>query len=174
MHYTLHLTNNCNMACDYCYVDNRETEAMTLETARKAVDMASSAGGGSVGIIFFGGEPLLEKDLIYEIVQYCRTRETRGECLYHFKVTTNGLLLDNEFMDFSKNNGVLIALSHDGVSEAHDLHRKAKGGSGTFDRLSPTIDLLLSYQPYAPVLMTINPDSVQYYADSVMHLYKKG
>jgi len=173
MHYTLHLTNQCNMACDYCYVNNLIPETMTFDTAKKAVDMASSAGSESVGIIFFGGEPLVKRELIYDIVQYCKTKERLDDCLYHFKVTTNGLLLDNEFMEFSKESSVLIALSHDGVSEAHDLHRKVKGGGGTFEQLSPGIDLLLSYQPYAPVLMTVNPDTVQYYADSVRYLYTR-
>lgn len=174
MHYTLHLTNQCNMACGYCYVDGKKAETMSLQTAEKAVDLASRSGSGSVGIIFFGGEPLLKKKLIYGVVQYCRSIEKQDGCFYHFKVTTNGLLLDREFMEFSQKNGVLIALSHDGVMEAHDLYRKVKNGGGTFDRLSPAIDLLLAYQPYAPVLMTVNPDTVRYYAESVRYLYKKG
>lgn len=174
MHYTLHLTNQCNMACDYCYVDGKKPETMSLETAQKAIDLASRSDGGSVGIIFFGGEPLLEKKLIYNIVQYCRAIEKPDRCLYHFKVTTNGLLLNQEFMEFSQTNGVLIALSKDGVMKAHNLHRKIKSGEGTFDKLSSAIDLLLAFQPYAPVLMTVNPDTVQYYAESVRYLYKRG
>ncbi len=173
MHYTLHLTNNCNMACDYCYVNNGKLDTMSLETAGKAVDMASK-GEGSVGIIFFGGEPLLESGLLQEVVHYCRKKEKQEGCLFHFKVTTNGLLITNGFMEFCNGNGVYVALSHDGIGKAHDLHRKEKKGAGTFELLSPRMDMLLSYQPYAPVLMTVNPDTVQYYSASVRYLYNKG
>lgn len=174
MHYTLHLTGNCNMACDYCYVSTGKLKTMSFETARKAVDLAALKSEGSIGIIFFGGEPLLEKELLADLVCYCRAREQKDGSLFHFKVTTNGLLLDTGFLEFSAKYGVFVALSHDGVLEAHDLHRKDKKGSGTFDLLSARIDSLLSYQPYAPALMTVNPDTVRHYAASVRYLFNKG
>lgn len=174
MHYTLHLTNQCNMACDYCYVNGQKAETMSLQTAEKAIGLASRSESGSVGIIFFGGEPLLGKKLIYNIVQYCRSIEKPDGCYYHFKVTTNGLLLDQEFMEFTQKNAVMIALSHDGVINAHDLHRKLKNRDGTFNALSDRINLLLAFQPYAPAMMTVNPDTVQYYSKSVKYLYEKG
>ncbi len=177
MHFTLHLTNQCNMACDYCYVNRDKPMTMTAETARKAVDMASFGNAAempSVGIIFFGGEPLTQKDLIYRTVEYCKDRERESGCLYHFKVTTNGMLLDESFLAFARDNNVFVAISHDGVREAHDLHRMDVNGNGTFELLSAKSDLLLSYQPYAPVLMTINPDNVQYYAKSVDYLFNRG
>jgi len=177
MHYTLHLTNKCNMACDYCYVDKNEPRTMTAETAEKAVILASSTNTAekpSVGIIFFGGEPLTQKELIYRTVKYCRNREREAGCFFHYKVTTNGLLLDEPFMEFARDYNVFTALSHDGVREAHDLHRRDIGGGATFDLLSEKIDLLLSYQPYAPVLMTVNPDNVQYYAKSVEYFFHRG
>lgn len=175
MHYTLHLTNRCNMNCTYCYVDDREPDFMDFETARKAVELAvASRQEGSVGIIFFGGEPLIHKDLIYRIVGYCRQVKQETGCPFHFKVTTNGLLLDQEFLDFSQREHLFIALSHDGVREAHDRHRVDESGSGTFARLSEKIELLLSYRPYAPVMLVVNPDTVRYYCDSVQYLYAKG
>lgn len=174
MHFTLHLTNKCNMACDYCYVDGCGALSMSFETARKAVELASSGSNGPVGIIFFGGEPLLEKDLIRNIVQYCRTNEKQSNCRYHFKITTNGTLLDLDFMEFADRNRILVAMSHDGVREAHNRHRVGKDRQDTFELLSPKVDLLLSHQPYAPVLMTVNPDTVRYYADSVRYLYARG
>jgi len=124
---------------------------MQVDTARKVVDMAASSGTSSIGIIFFGGEPLLYKDLIGEVVEYCKWLERRSCCYFHYKVTTNGLLLDKDFMELSIRNNIFIALSHDGIKEAHDRHRIDRAGQGTFDRLSNRIDLLLSVRPYAPV-----------------------
>lgn len=174
MHVTLHLTNECNMGCRYCYVDGVNPQVMDPSTACKAVDLAVSDCGKSVGIIFFGGEPLLYKDLIYSTIEYANAKRKQAGIHMHFKVTTNGTLLDEDFMEYSARENLFIALSHDGVREAHDLHRVDKGGAGTFDRLSDKIDLLLKYRPYAPVMMTVNPDTVMYYADSVKYLYARG
>ena len=173
MHYTLHLSNNCNMACKYCYVDKGHILKMNKETVVKTVNMAANEKN-SVGIIFFGGEPLLCKDIIYETVEYCRWMEKNNDCRFHYKVTTNGLLLDEAFMEFSLKHNLFIALSHDGVQEAHDKHRVDNDGRGTFKKLSSKMELLLSQRPYAPVLMVVNPDTVDLYAESVQYLYQRG
>ncbi len=174
MNYTLHLTNNCNMACKYCYVDRKNGSVMDLDTAKKAVDMAAASKKSSVGIVFFGGEPLMHKELIYDVVEYCRWKEKDSEVRFHYKVTTNGLLLDEAFMKFSSENNLFIALSHDGSQAAHDKNRVDIQDHGTFEGLSEKIRLLLSSRPYAPVLMTVNPDTAEYYAESVEYLYEQG
>jgi uncharacterized protein len=174
MHYTLHLTNSCNMACKYCYVNHENTETMSFETARKAVDMAAAIKGVPTGIIFFGGEPLLCRDLINEILEYSQWKEKESGSMFYYKITTNGLLLDESFMDLSMRENIFIALSHDGIREAQDMHRLDLCKKGTFSKLSNKIDLLLSKRPYSPVLMTVNPDTADLYADSVIYLYEKG
>jgi uncharacterized protein len=162
------------MACNYCYVDHNNIKNMNMETARKAVDLAAKGSKSSIGIVFFGGEPLLHKDLIKETIEYCRWKEREEDCMFYFKITTNGLLLDNEFMELSLKEDIFIALSHDGIREAHDKNRLDTEMKGTFNRLSGKIDMLLSQRPYAPVLMVVNPDTVEYFADSVRYLYGKG
>lgn len=174
MHYTLHLTNSCNMSCKYCYVNHEMPVFMSAETARKAVDLAVKDGRKSNGIVFFGGEPLLCKDLIYETIEYCRWKEKQNNCMFYFKITTNGLLLDKDFMDLSLKENVFIALSHDGIKEAQDSYRIETNGVGTFSKLSEKIELLLSNRPYAPVLMVTNPDTAEFFADSVIYLYERG
>ncbi len=173
MHYTLHLTNNCNMACTYCYVNKHQVISMDRETAVKAVNMAAEEKN-SVGIIFFGGEPLMRKNLIYETVEYCKWMEKKHRGRFHYKVTTNGLLLDEAFMEFSLREHIFIALSHDGIREAHDKHRVDNEGKGTFEKLSGTMELLLSNRPYTPVMMVVSPDTVEFYAKSVQYLYQRG
>ncbi|ATW28186.1 radical SAM/SPASM domain-containing protein [Candidatus Formimonas warabiya] len=173
MHYTLHLTNQCNMACTYCYVNKDQVISMERETAVKAVNMAAEAKN-STGIIFFGGEPLMQKNLIYETVEYCTWLEKKHRGRFHYKVTTNGLLLDEAFMEFSLQEHIFIAFSHDGIREAHDKHRVDNKGKGTFEKLAGKIELLLSKRPYAPVLMVVSPDTVEFYAESVQYLYQSG
>lgn len=168
MHYTVHLTNGCNLACRYCYV-HQSTEVMSLETAHAAVDLAAREPGHH-GIIFFGGEPLLQRQTIYDTVRYAQSLGLQGK--FHYKITTNGTLLDEEFLRFSKQNQVFIALSHDGT--AQDLNRVTHRDEGTFARLEPIAKRLLQVRPYAPVLMTVAPNAVKFYAQGVEYLYSLG
>lgn len=186
MHMTLHLTEGCNLACRYCYV-KQHPGSMSLETAKAAVRLAaassiaadknsSSRTGGlaSCGIIFFGGEPLLCRDLIEEIVCFCRALEKEEPVCFHFKMTTNGTLLTEDFLEFSKKERIMIALSHDGTKRAHDLLRCSHNGQGTYEALETRISLLLKAHPYAPVMITVNPETVWDYADGVRELWQKG
>ena len=173
MHYTLHLTNNCNMACDYCYVDKSNIQNMSFDIVKKVIEKAVCEKQ-PVGIVFFGGEPLLQKEIIYKAVEYGKKKENYGELYLYYKITTNGLLLDKEFIDFSIRENIFIALSHDGIQQAHDCHRVDSAGQGTFSDLSPKIDLLLAVRPYASVLIVVTPETVQYYAESVEYLYNRG
>ncbi|MCX7747284.1 MAG: radical SAM protein [Clostridia bacterium] len=174
MHFTLHLTDHCNMACSYCYIHKKNSGTMSMDTAKKVIDLAAKSREGSNGIIFFGGEPLLYKDLIYQTVEYCKWKQQKENCYFHYKVTTNGLLLDEAFIDFSIKENLFIALSHDGVREAHDKHRVDVNGEGTFFRLSGVSDALLEARPYSPVMMVISPDTAEYFTESVEYLFSRG
>jgi uncharacterized protein len=171
VHFTLHLTTACNMRCSYCYSPPHGGAAMSPDIGRRAMDLGARLTDGSCGIVFFGGEPLLHKDLIRELVAYGRGK---GPAAYHFKLTTNGLLLDDDFIEFSLANDVLIAMSFDGVADAHDAHRRLPDGSPTFDLLLPRLKMLLEARPYASVLMVVNPDTVRHLSDSVSFLLDLG
>ena len=175
MHVTIHLTTSCNMRCGYCYAPPSQAMDMSLETAERAVDFAAGFDReNNTGIIFFGGEPLLKKEVIYHTVAYCnRQRKERGR-MFHFKVTTNGLLLDQAFLEFARLNRVAVALSIDGTGAAHDTHRREASGAPTFDRVDRAADLLLAYQPYASALMVVSPETVGSYAESAAYLFGKG
>jgi len=147
---------------------------MTEEVGRRAMALGSRRADGSCGVVFFGGEPLLHKNLIRRLVAHGRELEKRRAGRFHFKVTTNGLLLDEDFLDFSVRNDLLIAMSFDGVREAHDRHRRLPDGSGTFDVLLERLKLLLSVRPYASVLMVVNPDTAPHLAESVSFLLDLG
>ena len=179
MHLTLHLTGRCNFHCRYCYAAPHAGGDMTWETARAAVDLAVDVcrrenPGQSIGVIFFGGEPLLRRELIVQVIRYCHEISSRTAQSFHFKVTTNGSLLDESFLTEPPTSEIFVALSHDGVPEAHDMHRVDAGGEGTFARLRPVIEMLLRWKPYAPVMLVTTPETVRHYAKSVKFLFECG
>lgn len=93
MHLTLHLTDRCNLACRYCY-QRHGTKRMSFETAMAAIEECTR-GEENCGIIFFGGEPLLEEDLIFGVIDEC---ERRMPLRFHYKVTTNGTMVTSDFL----------------------------------------------------------------------------
>lgn len=172
MHFTLHLTDSCNLACRYCYV-KQSPQTMTPGITHAAIDLAARSES-NCGIIFFGGEPLLFRDLITDAVAYGESLDQKRQNRFHYKITTNGLLMDDAFLRYSLEHEVFIALSFDGIRAAHDANRVTHSGESTFDETEQKAKDLLSFRPYAPVLMTVSPNTVRYYAESVGYLYSLG
>lgn len=171
MHLTLHVTNKCNLRCGYCYV-HHGAESMTRETALAAVDMAARANT-PCGLIFFGGEPLIERNLIYGIVEYSQqVRKKTGQTFY-YKITTNGTLLDEEFLNFSRDVNMMVGFSHDGLAQ-DDFRVFSNSGAGTAAALEDKIPLLLRYQPYALVMCVANPGTAGKLSASVEYLFDRG
>lgn len=149
-------------------------EADRLQDERQASTPALPAAPPSCGVVFFGGEPLLCKDRIAGIVEDARRMEREGTGRFHFKITTNGVLLDDAWLDFAVRNDVLVAMSFDGVRDAHDTHRRLAGGGPSFDLLLGRLKNLLAARPYASVLMAVNPDTARWLAESVEFLLDLG
>ena len=152
---------------------------MSFATVKSAIELAledsrRKGSDDSLGVIFFGGEPLLMRDLIEQTVRHCHKIEGETGQLFHYKITTNGMLLDESFLADPDTSEIFVAMSLDGVQAAHDAGRVDADGNGTFERLEPKIDLLLRHKPYAPVMMTITPQTVAWYAESVEWLYSRG
>jgi uncharacterized protein len=170
MHLTLHITNKCNLRCKYCYVD-KDAQSMTQKTAFAATQLAASENA-PCGLVFFGGEPLLERPLIYDIVGHSQKLKGETGQVFYYKITTNGILLDEEFLKFSQSIGMMVGFSHDG--HAQDDCRVFPDGSGTWDALAEKIPLLLKYQPYAVAMCTINPETAHKLSASVLWLFEMG
>lgn len=170
MHVTLHITTGCNMSCGYCYSPPINRNDMSQMVAFQSIDFISEQYTTNTGIIFFGGEPLLKKDLIKETIEYSKTKPD----YFHYKVTTNGLLLDSDFLEYANSVGLQVSISVDGNREAHNTFRRFPDGKPTFDLLKDKIELLLKYQPYAKSLMTVSPETVKYYSESVDYLLNLG
>lgn len=171
MNFTLHLTADCNLNCVYCY-EKHSPLRMDMQTAIAACDLMFSFGHKKNGFSLFGGEPLLCRNLIERLTAYAaeRNKALGGELSY--KLTTNGVLLDEEFLQLADDRNIEIALSHDGLLQ--DIQRVDKAGRGTAERLEPKIDLLLRRQPDAVAMLTVIPQHVERLAESVEWLYRRG
>jgi len=145
-----------------------------MEVIQKALRLSTTLHPHNTGIIFFGGEPLLRKDLIKKTITICRKLEQKLGYSYHFKVTTNGLLLDRPFLEYATKARLQIALSIDGEEEAHNYFRRTTKGKDTFAKIDGIIDDLLSNQPYSYALMTVCPETLHFYSQSVEYLINRG
>ena len=171
MNLTLHLTADCNLRCRYCY-ETHCKKHMTWDTAKQAVDLVFSYGHKTNGLSLFGGEPLLERDLAERICRYAKAQAQRRGVSVRFKMTTNGTLLDEDFLKFANDHDLEIALSHDGLLQ--DEQRLTRDGRPTRAKLEPVVDMLLRYQSNAAALQTVTPMTVGGMAESVQWLYDRG
>jgi len=164
----LQVTQECNLRCKYCvysgsYHSNRthSSKRMTLETAKKAVDflIAHSDELERVSLAFYGGEPLLEFDLIKQCVEYAKGK-VEGKTVA-FVLTTNGTLLSDSVVDFLAENDFGLNISLDGSKEEHDRNRKFVNGEGSFDAIIRNIRRIQErhpeYDKRVTVSTTINP-----------------
>lgn len=170
MIFSVHLTENCNMNCAYC-VREKHPKDMSMETMQAVCERIFS-DGKTAGISFFGGEPLIKKELIRYALEYGRKKSEETGIPFHTKMTTNGVLLDDAFLQMAKVNGLVIALSFEGT--AQDACRHMANGDSSFQLIEEKAKLLLSYLPDSYVLMTIAPNAVDGFADAVKYLYGLG
>ena len=170
MNLTLHLTENYNMDCSYC-VREKCPRDMTEDVLYKACELAFSRGQRA-GLCFFGGEPLLRKDLIYKALDYCKEKSEQTGMVFNCKMTTNGTLLDEAFLERAVKAEMGIGLSFDG--KAQDVCRFFVGGQPTSSVVEQKAKLLLKYMPGSTALATIAPQAVPYYAESVKYLHDLG
>jgi len=139
----LHIAHDCNLKCKYCFAGegnyHGERAQMSLEVGQKAIDFVIDNSGNrkNLEIDFFGGEPLLNLDTVKGIVNYAREREKTCGKHFRFTLTTNGVLLGDEEMEYLNSTMDNIVLSLDGRKDVHDHMRTRKDGSGTYDAVVP-------------------------------------
>jgi len=147
---------------------------MSFATGRQALELGSQLSTKSCGIVFFGGEPLLCTELIKELVSCALEMERNRSGRFHFKITTNGTLLNDSFLEFAMQEDVFVALSVDGIRRAHDVHRRTPTGGPTFDVVIARLRRLLEVRPYSSILMVVNPETAIHLAESVEFLLDEG
>lgn len=167
---SLCVTHNCNLNCVYCYQHHDTHSRMTRETAHKCIDWIFDnipSGMSEVEIGFIGGEPLLEFDLIKDIVSY--TCSVPRETKYIFYATTNGTVLSEDMKEwFTTHKSIFVlALSLDGNKDSHNYNR-----SKSFDKID--FDFFLKNYPEQSVKMTLSEFSVQHLAENIKFVHSMG
>ena len=139
----LNVAHTCNLSCEYCFARGGKYHGpdaiMTEETARDAIDflIANSGSHYNLDVDFFGGEPLMNWDVVKETVDYARSLEEKHNKHFNFTLTTNGMLLDDDKIDYLNENMKNVVLSLDGRRDTHDEFRKTLGGHRSFDTVVP-------------------------------------
>jgi uncharacterized protein len=150
----LNVTNQCNLACTYCYefgadkiaTPSGKPKYMTLETAKTSVDflLDQSKGRKAVHITFFGGETLMNFKLLRDVVLYANEQGTLRDCKVGFSLTTNATLLTDEIIAFLSDQGIGVTVSMDGPPDLQDRHRVYKNGKGSYAVIEPRLRKLIA------------------------------
>ncbi|MDF1563036.1 MAG: radical SAM protein [Deltaproteobacteria bacterium] len=171
----LHLTQACNLRCTYCYAPDKQVKkAMSLTTAKKAIDLVTGLGNGSACVSYFGGEPLLVWDTIETLTRHGREVGARLGKTMHFRLSTNGTLFDERKLRFCRENNMLFAISLDGDKEAHDAQRILPNGKGSFDLLDSKLDMILELCPHTVFTSVITPQSAARLSSSIEYMWGRG
>ncbi len=145
----LHVAHDCNLACKYCFAGEGEYHGkrgmMSLETGKKAIDfiITESKHRTNIEIDFFGGEPLMNFEVVKGVVDYARLRESETGKHFRFTMTTNGVLLNDEIIDYLNENMYNVVLSLDGRPEVNDHMRPTPNGKGSYEIILPKFKKLV-------------------------------
>lgn len=145
----LHVAHSCNLNCAYCFArqgNYKGTEAlMSFEVGKQSLDFLIQNSGDRVNleVDFFGGEPLMNWQVVKDLVAYARTQEPIYNKNFRFTLTTNGMLIDDDVIEFSNKEMHNVVLSLDGRKEVHDRLRKNLAGEGSYDKILPKFQQLV-------------------------------
>lgn len=139
----LHIAHDCNLACRYCFAEEGEYHGrramMSYEVGKQALDflIANSGSRKNLEVDFFGGEPLMNWKVVKDLVAYGRSQEKIHNKHFRFTLTTNGVLLNDEIMEFANKEMDNVVLSIDGRREVHDFMRPFRKGAGSYELVVP-------------------------------------
>ena len=145
----LHVAHTCNLNCQYCFASqgqyHGERALMSFEVGKQALDFLIAQSGSRVNleVDFFGGEPLMNWDVVKQLVEYARSVEKERGKNFRFTLTTNGMLIDDDVIDFANREMSNVVLSLDGRKEIHDRLRVDYAGNGSYERIVPKFQKLV-------------------------------
>ena len=145
----LHVAHTCNLNCGYCFASqgkyHGDRAVMSPETGKRALDFLVEHSGTrhNLEVDFFGGEPLMNWDVVKELVLYARSIEKAAGKNFRFTLTTNGMLIDEDVIDFANREMSNVVLSLDGRKEIHDRCRVDYAGNGSWERIVPKFQKLV-------------------------------
>ena len=139
----LHIAHTCNLNCSYCFASqgnySGDRALMSFETGKRALDFLIENSGArkNLEVDFFGGEPLMNWDVVKQLVKYARKIEKEHNKNFRFTLTTNGVLVDDDVIEFSNKEMSNVVLSLDGRKEVHDRFRVDYAGNGSWEKIVP-------------------------------------
>ena len=145
----LHVAHTCNLNCAYCFASqgkyHGERALMSFEVGKQALDFLMDHSGSrrNLEVDFFGGEPLMNWDVVKQLVEYARSVEKERGKNFRFTLTTNGVLIDDEVIEFANREMSNVVLSLDGRKEINDRTRVDYAGNGSYDRIVPKFQKLV-------------------------------
>ena len=178
----LHVSHDCNLKCKYCFASQGdfggEKEMMSFEVGKKAIDylIANSGNRRNLEIDFFGGEPLMNFDIVKELVAYGRKVEKENGKNIRFTITTNGVLLDDDKIDYINEHMHNVVLSLDGRKEINDNMRPTVNDKGSYDVIMPKFKKLVDKRPkdkYYYIRGTFTRDNLDF-SEDVLHFANEG
>ena len=145
----LHVAHTCNLNCSYCFASqgkyHGDRALMSFEVGKRALDFLIENSGKrrNLEVDFFGGEPLMNWDVVKQLVQYARSVEKEHNKNFRFTLTTNGMLIDEDVIEFANKEMSNVVLSLDGRKEINDLKRVDYAGNGSYDKIVPKFKQLV-------------------------------
>ncbi len=145
----LHVAHTCNLNCSYCFASqgkyHGDRALMSFEVGKRALDFLIENSGTrtNLEVDFFGGEPLMNWDVVKQLVLYARSIEKEKHKNFRFTLTTNGMLIDDDVIDFANKEMSNVVLSLDGRKEIHDRLRVDYAGNGSYDKIVPKFQKLV-------------------------------
>ncbi len=146
----LHISHDCNLRCKYCFASTGDfgtgRKLMDFETGKAAIDflLERSVGRPNLEVDFFGGEPMINFGVVKQVVDYARSKEKEYDKNFSFTITTNGMIMSDEDVDYINENMSNVVLSIDGRKEINDRMRPRVDGSGSYDRIIKNFKKLVS------------------------------
>ena len=168
----LHVAHTCNLNCAYCFASqgkyHGERAIMSLDVAKRALDFLIENSGSrrNLEVDFFGGEPLMNFDMLKELVAYARSIEKEHNKNFRFTLTTNGVLIDDDVIEFANKEMSNFVLSLDGRKEVHDRYRVDYAGNGSWEKIVPKFQKLVEARGHKDYYMRgtfthANPDFLE-------------
>ncbi len=177
----LHIAHDCNLRCKYCFASTGDfgtgRKLMPFETGKAAIDflLEKSVDRENLDVDFFGGEPLMNFEVVKEIIAYARSNEKEYGKHFDFTITTNGMLLNDENIDFINQEMHNVVLSLDGRKEVNDRMRTRVDGSGSYDKILPNFKKLVEKRGDKEYYVrgTYTKYNLDF-SEDVMHIYEAG
>ena len=145
----MHIAHTCNLNCEYCFASqgkyHGDRAVMSFEVGKRALDFLIENSGSrrNLEVDFFGGEPLMNFDVVKQLVAYARSIEKQHNKNFRFTLTTNGMLINDDVIEFANRECSNVVLSLDGRKEIHDRYRVDYAGNGSWEKIVPKFQKLV-------------------------------